>query len=510
MNIMGDKFQLSASKIEHSKYLFLGFLIAILNLACQSKITTANPSDLLTSRIDDYLKQSEVNGFSGSVLVAKNDTIIINKGFGFADKENNVLNNPNTVYDICSVSKQFTGAAIVKLAEDNKLKLESPISTFFDNLPEDKKDVTIHQLLTHSAGFGHGSTDDFDLTPKDIYFTDLFQEKLIFTPGSKYEYSNSGYSILGRIIELVSGQDYETYLNEKLFQPSGMKQTGYLLPNWDDTAVANEYLLNVSNEGSHIEQYKQDREIARTVLANGGIHSTNNDMYKWYQALKSNKILSQESFEILTKPYIAELEDESSHYAYGWTVYTSKRDTKVITHNGFNGVSFNEFVWFPEEDVVILFASNAFVRPIGRMTMEIENMLFDAVYEPKELPKYMVSELYKFTEGYKGRVDELREQLGLEFESAIHSPRHLNSLGGLYYRKDQMKKAITIYELNTQMFPEDGNSWDSLGDAYYKANEKDNAVEAYTKALELKPAEDDCFWCENSTEKLSLLTKVNE
>ncbi|WP_273273310.1 serine hydrolase [Maribacter polysiphoniae] len=496
-------------KIIGNIHLVSGCLMVVLSVACQTKKTTTDESNLLSNRIDDYLKQSETNGFSGAVLVAKNDTIILNKGYGFADKENKLGNKPNTVYDICSVSKQFTGAAIVKLAEDNKLKLDSPISTYFDDLPEDKKDITIHQLLTHSAGFGHGSTDDFDLTPRDIYFSNLFQEKLLFTPGSEYSYSNSGYSILGRIIELVSGQHYETYLNENLFQPAGMKQTGYLFPNWDDTTVANEYLLNVSNEGTHIAHYKQDGEIARTVLANGGVHSTNNDMYKWYQALKTNKILSQESFEKLTKPYVAEYEDESSHYAYGWTVFKTKRDTKVITHNGFNGISYNEFVWFPDEDVVILFSSNAFVRPIGGMTREIENMLFDKTYIPKKLPKYMVSELYRFTEAYKGPVNELREQLVLKFEGVIDSPRHLNSLGGLYYRKDQMEKAITIYELNTQMFPEDGNCWDSLGDAYFKVNEKENAIGAYSRALELKSENEDCFWCENSSSQLQKLNSTN-
>jgi CubicO group peptidase (beta-lactamase class C family) len=505
MILRNNKLQLTGPNIKHNLYPILGCLIAIIIVACQSYHTTTNQSDLLSNRMDSYLQQSEINGFSGAVLVAKNDSIIINKGFGFANKENNVPNNPNTVYDICSVSKQFTGAAIVKLAEENKLKLESPISTFFDNLPEDKKDITIHQLLTHSAGFGLGSTDDFDLTPKDVYFSNLFQEQLLFSPGSQYSYSNSGYSILGRIIELVSGQDYETYLSEKLFQPSGMKQTGYLLPDWDNTTVANEYLLNVSNEDSHIAHYEKDGEIARTLLANGGIHSTNYDMYKWYQALKSNKILSQESFEILTKPYVAEYEDGSSHYAYGWAVFKSKRETKVITHNGFNGISYYEFVWFPEEDAVILLASNAFTRPIGRITIEIENILFDKTYVPKELTKYMVSELYNFTEAYEGPVDNLGKQLRLKFEDTIDSPRHLNRLGGTYYRKDQMAKAMAIYKLNTRLFPEDGNSWDSLGDAYYKANENDKAIEAYTKALELKPEKGDCFWCENASSQLQKL-----
>lgn len=139
MIIMNSKLQLATPKIKHSIYLILVCLTTILSVACQSKKTTANQSDVLNSTIGDYLKQSEANGFSGAVLVVKNDSIIINKGFGLANKENNVLNNANAVYDICSVTKQFTAAAILKLVEENKLKLEDPISKFFDNLPEDKK-----------------------------------------------------------------------------------------------------------------------------------------------------------------------------------------------------------------------------------------------------------------------------------------------------------------------------------------------------------------------------------
>jgi len=482
------------------KIYFAISVIASITLKAQE---TQNKDDL-KARIDTYLNASVVNGFSGAVLIAIKGDIILSKGYGLANKEQNVPNSPETVYDICSVTKQFTGAAILKLAEENKLKMESPISNFFENLPEDKKGITIHQLLTHTAGFDHGSTDDFELTSMDMYFSDLFESELLFTPGSKYTYSNAGYSILGRVIELVSGQDYETYLSEKLFQPSGMQHTGYLLPDWSKSTIANEYLLNVSNESSHIAHYKEDGEIARTLLANGGIHSTNEDIYKWYQALKSNKILSQKSFEKLTKPHVAEYEDESSHYAYGWAVFTSKRGTKVITHNGFNGISYNEFVWFPEEDVLILFASNAFIRPIGRMTLEIENMIFDKNYKPKELPKYLVRELYKFTEAYTGSVNDLEKQLRLKFEDVIDSPRDLNRLGGTYYRKNKLDKAIAIYKLNTQLFPKDGNSWDSLGDAYFTYKQKENAIKAYSKAIEMKPKEN-CHWCENSQNKLKQL-----
>lgn len=483
------------------------FSIFFLMIGCQSKKKTVDKNDALKTKITTYLEQSEINGFSGAVLVAKNDSIIVNKGFGMADKENNISNSPNTVFDICSVTKQFTAAAILKLVENNKLNLEDPISKYFDDLPDDKKNITIHQLLTHTAGFNHGNTDDFDLSPKEVYFSGLFHSKLLFQPGTQYKYSNEGYSILGRIIELVSGQNYESYVNKNLFQPSGMQRTGYLMPDWDKETIANEYMFNVTNEGSHIAHYKQDREIARTLIANGGINSTNNDMYKWYQALNSNKILSQESIQKLTAPYVAEYEDNSSHYAYGWAIFKSKRGTKVITHNGFNGITYYEFVWFPEENAVILLASNAYTRSVGRMTLDIEKTLFDKTYSPKAISKDKVSELYKITENYTGNLADLGEEIKLKFKDEINSPRLLNRLGGIYYRKNKIKKAIAIYELNTQIFPKDGNSWDSLGDAYFKANEKENAIDAYTKALELKPDNGDCFWCSNSKEKRNFLIK---
>jgi len=186
----------------------------------------------------------------------------------------------------------------------------------------------------------------------------LFDTDLLFTPGEKYEYSNSGYSILGRIIEIVSGKSYESYLKEELFEPAGMTQTGYLLPKWSSDLVANEYLYNVIDKGNHISKYQQDGKIAWPLKANGGINSTQEDMYKWYLALKNNTVLNNSSMEKLTTPHILEYEGESSYYAYGWAIFQSDRDTKVITHNGYNRINYYEFVWFPEEDALILFSTN--------------------------------------------------------------------------------------------------------------------------------------------------------
>lgn len=489
----------------------LSLLILILTTtffaACKKRNSNAVTSVVQAPRLTNYLEACKSNGFNGSVLIVRNDSIILNEGFGLANKKDSISNTPETVFDICSVTKSFTGTAIVKLMEDGKLKAKDSLGLYFKDVPSDKSGITIHQLLTHSAGFDHGiGNGDFDHIPQDEYFKSLFDAKLLFKPGEKYAYSNSGYSILGRIIELVSGENYETYLKEKLFDPSGMNQTGYLVPKWDNKMVANEYLYNVIDKGNHIERYKAANKIAWPLKANGGINSTQIDMYKWYIALKSNKVLSKASMEKLTKPYIAEDLEGSSHYAYGWTTFQSSRSTKVVTHNGFNGVSYYEFIWFPEEDALILFATNTYTREASVIPYQLEKMLFDSSYTPKPISRSNITNLLTFTENYVGDDNQFGEVLRLEYQDRLNSPVPLNRLSGIYMREEKVDKALVIAKINTQLFPEDGNIWDTMGDIYYINNLKQKAVDSYKKALELKPVTDDCFWCENSENRLKQLT----
>lgn len=490
------------------KYLKLSiFLLTIVCFtACDQRQGETVNTNVLSSPINYYLTACESNGFNGAVLVVKGDSIILNKGYGFANKEKSFPNSPKTVFDICSVTKQFTATAILKLAEDEKLNLSDSLSRYFKDLPFDKKNITIHQLLTHSGSFGHDiGESDFDHIPEKEYFKQLFDTDLLFAPGEKYEYSNSGYSILGRIIEIVSGKSYESYLREELFEPAGMTQTGYLLPKWSSDLVANEYLYNVIDKGNHISKYQQDGKIAWPLKANGGINSTQEDMYKWYLALKNNIVLNNSSTEKLTTPHILEYEGESTYYAYGWAIFQSDRDTKVITHNGYNGINYYEFVWFPEEDALILFSTNSSTRESMRISFEVEKMLFDENYKPEPMSKNKVTELLTFTESYTGSVIDLGGELKQKFEAMLENPIYLNRLSGIYLRGDEIEKAIVITELNTQLFPDNGNIWDTMGDVYFAAKQNEKAKDSYKKALEFKPENDDCFWCDNSSSQLKNL-----
>jgi len=471
-------------KIIKIKYCFI--LLILSSIGINAQINTANKA--VRAKIDNYLNKSVSSGFAGAVLVAKKGEIIFNKAYGFANKEEHILNTTETIYDIGSVTKQFTATAILKLVQLNKLKLNDPLKTFFHDLPKDKKNLTIHQLLTHSAGLidviGEG---DFDHMPRAVFFKELFDTALINEPGTKHEYSNSGYSILARIIELVSGEDYESFLNTHLFAPAGMKETGYLIPDWNPELYAIGYRENVINIGSMAARYRKEGQISWVLKGNGGFNSTLEDMYKWSIALKTNKVISKELTKILTTPYILEYEDGTSHYAYGWAIFKTDRQTTRITHNGSNGVFFHDYIWLPEEDLVIIYFTNAFTQQIMDVAWDIEKMIFDKDYKPRAIKVDISTEILKYALDYKDDIKGMSIQMKAEFGKKIRNPYYLNHLGYIFVREENLEKAIAVFELNVELFPEEANLWDSLGEAYLLKGDNKKALKYYQRAVKMDP-----------------------
>jgi len=450
--------------------------------------TTADPT---ITKIKNYLEQSEQKGLSGALLIAKEGKVLLSEGFGFADKAKKIKNTPATVFDVGSVTKQFTAAAILKLEEQGKLKVEDLISTYFKNVPLDKESITIHQLLTHTAGFIHDvGESDFDQIPTDEYFIRVMESTLLFTPGKKFEYTNVGYSLLARIIELVSGQSYEGYLQEHLFKPSGMKFTGYLMPNWNHVNIAMGYSYNVIDRGTSIEKHKKNGVVSWCLKGNGGIQSTQEDMYKWYLALSSNSILSTASIAKLTTPYVLEYEGETSYYAYGWAIYKTPRKTKMIAHDGSDGTFFYDFRWFPEEKITVLYATNALTNNIQEVAWEVDKMLFDKTYSPRKVEIDILTKLLQYTENYTGSLDKLGGILKEKFKKGLFHPYYLNRMCGMHLRSNQLEKALVFGRLNVELFPKNANNWDTLGEVYYKMGDRKKALEYYQKALGLDPQMD--------------------
>ena len=443
-------------------------------------------SKALYSKIDTYLTSGTKNGFSGAISVVKNGEIIINKGYGLADKDTQTINNPNTIFDIGSNTKQFTATAILKLVELGKLKVTDSLNKYFTELPIDKQSITIHQLLTHSAGFLDSQGRDFDEISQKDFFEKLFGSKLLAEPGEKYSYSNTGYSILGRIIELASGQSYEAFLNEHLFTPAGMLQTGYLLPKWDTLQISRGYNRNVLETESTITRYQETGDVNWHLKGNGGINSTQNDMLRWYKALKTNEILTPESFKKLTTPYVSSSKSTSS-YGYGWGVKYSEANTLRISHNGSNGTFAHTIIWYPKEDTYIVYATNANSSKVEGIAYVVAKIIMDESYSPKPLK----NNIYSFTMDYieQHSTDNSNELLTLlqeNYADDFTNSGTLNTIGNLLLRlNEDLEWALKLFKINVQLYPEDGNLWDSLGDGYKANNLKDAAIKSYQKAIDL-------------------------
>ncbi|OGD37020.1 MAG: hypothetical protein A2V45_03030, partial [Candidatus Aminicenantes bacterium RBG_19FT_COMBO_58_17] len=311
----------------------------------------------LGQKIDHYLQKAEANGYAGSVLVARGEKIILAKGYGLADRENKVKQTAETVFSIGSITKQFTGAAILKLEMMGKLKVTDLISKYFGEVPADKKEITLHHLLTHTAGFKGALGDDYDPTGREDFIKLALSSKLLFKPGERYEYSNVGFSLLGIIVELVSGKNYEGFLYEELFKPAGMERTGYVRPGFAKSELAVGY-RDGERWGTALDRPWRPEGPGWHLRANGGILSTIGDMHRWYLALKNDTVLSAAARQKYFAPHVKEYEDGNSYYGYGWVIQKTGRGVDLIWHNGGNGI-YNAYMGFePENDLVIIASSN--------------------------------------------------------------------------------------------------------------------------------------------------------
>jgi len=328
----------------------------------------------LESQIDTYFRRLVYRGFSGAALVAKNDEIVLHSGYGLAQDQNGTPVTPDTVFDIGSLSKQFTAAAILHLEMRGLLDVNDPISECLDNVPEDKAAITVHQLLTHSAGLTMDHSEgDLDPITRDEALQAILAQPLAFQPGEAYSYSNSGYTLLAVIIEKVSGRSYQAYLQDNLFEPAGMRETGfYNDPRWKSLNVANGYLNGV-DQGSPANWPGP----YWGVLGNGGVMSTVGDLHLWWLALQDHAILSQAATEKLFTPHVQE-DDEGSFYGYGRTIAQTEFG-KVIRHNGGGIGGSSDFAAYTDQGLVVIITSNRIIyRTIFNLPYEVDLVATEA------------------------------------------------------------------------------------------------------------------------------------
>ena len=454
------------------------------------------------SKIDELLSRYAKYGqFNGSVLVADNGTVVYRKGFGLANMEWNIPNEPDTKFRLGSITKQFTATLILQLVEQGKIKLDGKVS---DYLPEYRKDtgarMTIHHLLSHTSGVPNYTAlpGFFENVSRNPFKVDDFVKRyasgdLEFEPGTRFNYSNSGYFLLGAIVEKVTGKPYEQVLREKILDPLGMKNTGYDLHG---TVLSKRAAGYVKTRNGYENAPYLDMSIP---YAAGSLYSTVDDLYLWDQALYGEKVLSAASKELMFK-----LNLENYGYGFGITKATlgpNKLVVPIIEHNGgINGFSTIIRRLVGDKRLIVLLDNTSQGRYLVGIALGITNILYD---QPYAAPKQSIAELLLKTVTTKDVAAAVKQYRDLKSSSTSDydlSEGELNTLG---YQLLQMKKvaaAIEIFKLNVEAYPQEFNPYDSLAEAYMKHGDKELAITNYKKSLELNPGNT------NATSQLGLLT----
>jgi CubicO group peptidase (beta-lactamase class C family) len=429
----------------------------------------------------------EAGQFNGSVLVAAAGEVLFENGVGWANVEWEVPNTPDTKHRIGSVTKQFTSALVLQLVEEGEIALDAPIATYLPGYPEPQgSKVTVHHLLNHTSGIpSYTGLPDFGDMMRDPYTPDdliavVSSMPLEFEPGSRFAYNNSGYFILGRILENVTGEEYADVLRERLLEPLGLHDSGYDDHAGIEPREASGYVNTLSG-------FEHASYLDTTLpYAAGMMYSTVRDLYRWDRALYdgATPFAKPETKELWFTPGLDD-------YAYGWHVSDEQigdegPTVRVIEHGGgINGFS-TAFRRYPDGERTVIVIDNAQGNS-GAVADQIARVLYDQPVEAArpEIARALVSTFEE--EGADAGIAEYRRLRAESPDAFDFSEPQLNLLGYHFRRKGDTETAIAVFALNVEQYPDAFNTYDSLGEAYKEAGRTDLAIANYEKSLELNP-----------------------
>jgi CubicO group peptidase (beta-lactamase class C family) len=406
------------------------------------------------NKIDELLsKQFNQSQPGCEVLVAKQSQIIYRKAYGSANLELNVAINPDMVFNLASITKQFTAVAILQLVEQGKVSLHDSLQKFIPDFPSKGYTVTIENLLTHTSGIRDYMQIDYpnpymerlDYRPKQLI--DSFKNyALEFEPGTKFSYSNSGYYLLGYIIEKVSGKRYQDYMQDNILKPLGLTHTyfdsaGIIIPNRVDGYQKDDTV------------YKNEDYWSPTIeYAAGGLISNVDDLFKWHEGLYSYQILKKESLQKAFTSYQLK-NGTATGYGYGWFLKTSNGVKSIAHAGGIPGFITNE-IYFPTEDVFIVILCNCGSAPIDELSVNISSIVLgkslqtDVKVDAKTLDKYVG--VYKLT------IDKSRTITMVKRDNQLFAKVSESELFPIVFQSETKFQFKNILDANCEFIIENG------------------------------------------------------
>jgi CubicO group peptidase (beta-lactamase class C family) len=462
--------------------------VLLLSLLCLTSLLSAADTPDNAGKIDKLVSQfMDCCSFTGTVLVSDHDKIIFKKGYGLANREWNIPNTPDVKFRIGSITKQFTSMLIMQQVAKGTIKLDARLS---DYLPYYRKDtgskVTISQLLSHTSGIP-SYTDDPKFFPdvsRNYYAVDDFVKKfcsgdLQFDPGTKFHYDNSGFFLLGAILEHVTGKTYEALLRENILAPLGMNDSGYdhyadILPK---RASGYQQQLSGVVNAPYLDM--------ALPYAAGSLYSTVEDLYKWDQALYTDKLVPNDLKQKLFTPNL-------DHYGYGWDIHEVPAGEPgagqtVVSHaGGINGFNTLEQRYIADHDLIVVF-NNTPGASLGEMAKGIRAILYGQ--EPATPKRSLSHDLAPIVveHGVDAGIAKYHELKSTHPNEYNFNEDALKVLGYRLLEDNRNSDAIAIFKLNVEEYPKSSSVYDSLAEAYAKEGQKQLAIENYRKSLELDP-----------------------
>jgi CubicO group peptidase (beta-lactamase class C family) len=359
-------------------------LLATQYAPAQSPVAPTQSAQQIVAKAEEYMNAAvRFNRFSGSILIARDGQPIISKGYGMANYELDVPNTPQTVFRLGSVTKSFTAIAVMMLQERGKLSVNDPVCKHLGECPAAWQPVTIRHLLLHTSGIpsytalpDYRKTETLPVTHASMIAR--FRDKpLEWAPGERAAYNNSGYYLLGVIIERAAGKSYEDFLRENIFEPLGMAGTGY---DSSRRVIKNRADGYEVRDGSLVNAAYLDMSIP---YAGGALYSTAEDLLRWEQSLYSERLLSRKSLDEMFTP----VADERG---YGWTVREQLGQRVIEKDGGING--FSAIVYrFPADRTTIIVLCNVLGVNFGATARVVANDLaaiaFGAPYKMPQAPR---------------------------------------------------------------------------------------------------------------------------
>lgn len=466
------------------------YFIAYIFFTALLQPTVGNAQNLksIVDPIRSQLKNLEKeNNLSGVFLIAKNGKPIYREAFGFANLPDSVKNKPDTKFNLASINKMFTGMAVMQLVEEGKISLQDKVGKYLLDYPNKTvaDSVTIHQLLTHTSGM-NSFWEEYDKVAKEKFKTvsdylPLFANaKLSFVPGSDFYYSNSGYMVLGLIIEKVSGQDYFDYVKEHIYKPAKMINTdAYELDNAIPN-LATGYTMSLEEPG----QWKNNifSNLAKGTPAGGG-YSTVDDLLNFANALQNNRLLSKESTAIYTA---GRVKFRDGMYGYGF-MEDIINGHRVIGHTGGHDGIACELMIYPDLGYTVVILTNGEVENYWEVSNLIKKQLagstpsIDNFFYTKEVIKTVCNK------GYDAGIKEIEQNLKKYSVRESLVERYGYKL--LFEKKTN--QAIDLFKLNNHLFPNSTYGYYYISEAYRVSGQKKQAIEYLKLYIEKEPEDND-------------------